>query len=64
MVGDIFDVHEGTCDVSIVGLMNGGQPCGFYGETSGSVEIVTCRVYSGEFVHIVYELLRVWVFYL
>ena len=62
MVGDIFDVDEGPRYISVFGFVNGGQPCGFHRETSGSVEIANRRGYAGEFIHIVYGLLRMWVF--
>ena len=63
MVDDIFDVDEGPCDVSIVGFANGGQPCGFYGKTRGSAEIANRWGYAGDFIHIIYRLLRMWVFF-
>ena len=62
MVGDIFDVDEGPRYVRIVGFANGDQPCGFHWETSGSVEIANLLGCAGEFIHIFYGLLRMWVF--
>ena len=62
MVRDIFDVDEGPSYIRVVGFANGGQPCGYHGETSRSAEIANCQGYAGEFIHIVYRLLRMWVF--